>query len=74
MKYKSPFLNEVQRVLRVRGYAYQTEKTYIYWIRYYIKFHQDQHRNVAVNTQNQPFGVAVRAGIFATQKAGCTCR
>ena len=37
MQYKPPFLNEVQRVLRLRGYAYQTEKTYIYWIRYYTQ-------------------------------------
>ena len=38
MQYKSPFLHEVQRVLRLRGYAYQTEMTYIYWIRYYTQY------------------------------------
>jgi integron integrase len=43
MQYKSPFLKEIQRVLRVRGYAYQTEKTYIYWARAFIKFHNNQH-------------------------------
>ena len=41
--YKSPFLNEVVRILRVRGYAYKTEKSYVYWIRAYIKFNNDQH-------------------------------
>lgn len=41
--YKSPFLNEVVRVLRVRGYSYQTEKSYLYWIRAYIKFNDNQH-------------------------------
>ena len=43
--YKSPFLNEVVRVLRLRGYAYQTEKSYLYWIRAYIKFNGDKHPN-----------------------------
>lgn len=55
MQYKSPFLNEVQRVLRIRGYAYQTEKTYIYWIRYYIKFHQDQHPNTLAEPEVERF-------------------
>lgn len=45
MNYKSPFLREVQRILRIRGYAYQTEKTYVYWIRYFIKHHNNQHPN-----------------------------
>ena len=55
MQYKSPFLNEVQRVLRLRGYAFQTEKTYIYWIRYYIKFHQDQHPNTLAEPEVEGF-------------------
>ncbi|WP_290580664.1 integron integrase [Ketobacter sp.] len=55
MQYKSPFLNEVQRVLRVRGYAYQTEKTYIYWIRYYIKFNHDQHPKVMAESEVERF-------------------
>lgn len=55
MQYKSPFLNEVQRVLRVRGYAYQTEKTYIYWIRYYIRFHENQHPNSLAEAEVERF-------------------
>lgn len=41
--FKSPFLNEVVRVLRLRGYAYKTEKSYLYWIRAYIKFQNNRH-------------------------------
>ncbi|MBH8553665.1 phage integrase N-terminal SAM-like domain-containing protein [Nostocaceae cyanobacterium CENA357] len=32
-------LERVQDVIRLKHYSYQTEKTYIYWIRRYILFH-----------------------------------
>jgi integrase len=34
----SPFLQELSRDMRLRGYALRTEKTYILWIRRYIYF------------------------------------
>ena len=40
---KSPFLEKVRRTLRLRGYAMKTEKTYLYWIRYFIRFHKMRH-------------------------------
>ena len=36
----SKLLDDVRNVMRVRHYSYQTEKTYIYWIRQYIFFHK----------------------------------
>jgi hypothetical protein len=39
----SKLLNEVRNLMRVRHYSYQTEKTYIYWIRQYIFFHRIRH-------------------------------
>jgi hypothetical protein len=39
----SKLLDDVRDVMRVRHYAYQTEKTYIYWIRQYIFFHEITH-------------------------------
>ncbi|NND82516.1 MAG: integron integrase [Gammaproteobacteria bacterium] len=39
----SPFLDTIRRTMRLRGYAMRTEKTYLYWIRYYIRFHKRQH-------------------------------
>lgn len=39
----SKLLNDVRNVLRVRHYSYQTEKTYIHWIKQYIYFHKVTH-------------------------------
>lgn len=39
----SKLLETVRNVMRVRHYSYQTEKTYIYWIRQYIFFHNVTH-------------------------------
>lgn len=41
----SVFLSDVKRAVRVRHYSKRTESTYIYWIRFYIKFHGLQHPN-----------------------------
>ncbi|WP_084324492.1 phage integrase N-terminal SAM-like domain-containing protein [Marinospirillum insulare] len=40
---KSPFLNSIRMDLRQKGYALKTEKTYLYWIKYFILFHKKQH-------------------------------
>jgi integron integrase len=34
---------QVQDSIRIKHYSYQTEKTYIYWIRRYILFHNKRH-------------------------------
>jgi hypothetical protein len=36
-------LEQVQDVIRLKHYSYQTEKIYIYWIRHYILFHNKCH-------------------------------
>ena len=43
MSRKSPFLESVRRMMRSRGYAMKTEKTYIHWIRSFIRFHRYKH-------------------------------
>lgn len=40
---KSPFLELLRRNMRVRGYSIRTEKSYIYWIKYFIRFNNRQH-------------------------------
>lgn len=40
---KSPFLRQVRAVIRERGLAYKTEKTYLHWIRKFICFHGKKH-------------------------------
>lgn len=39
----SPFLQSIQNEIRLRGYSYKTEKTYLNWIRQYIYFNRKQH-------------------------------
>ena len=40
---KSPFLNDIRRSLRLGGYSLRTEKTYLYWIKFFIRFHKLKH-------------------------------
>ncbi|WP_339805399.1 site-specific integrase [uncultured Marinobacter sp.] len=35
--------DQVRTVIRVNHYSIRTEKTYWYWIRYFIRFHQMRH-------------------------------
>jgi integron integrase len=37
------FLDQVRLAMRRRNLAYTTEKTYLYWIRLYIRFHKLRH-------------------------------
>ena len=41
----SPFMDSVRHAIRVRHYARSTEKSYVYWIRYFIRYHGLQHPN-----------------------------
>lgn len=41
----SPFLNFIRGELRLRGYSLKTEKSYLYWIKYFIRFHHLKHPN-----------------------------
>ncbi len=40
---QSPFMDSIRRKMRLQGYALKTEKSYLHWIRYYIRFHNRQH-------------------------------
>lgn len=39
----SPFLESIRRDMRLRGYSMRTEKSYLYWIRFYIHFIGKRH-------------------------------
>ena len=43
MRRKSPFIDSIRRTMRLRGYSIRTEQSYLYWIRYYIRFHKYRH-------------------------------
>jgi integron integrase len=40
---KSAFLNDIRQTLRLAGYSLKTEKTYVYWIKFYIRYHRLKH-------------------------------
>ncbi|MCC5624500.1 phage integrase N-terminal SAM-like domain-containing protein [Nostoc sp. CHAB 5715] len=48
-------LEQVQDVIRLKHYSYQTEKTYIYWIRRYILFHNKRHPSYMGSTEIETF-------------------
>ena len=40
---KKRLLDQVRDRLRLKNYAYRTEKSYLYWIKQYILFHNKRH-------------------------------
>jgi site-specific recombinase XerD len=48
------FIHQVRKDLRNKGYSYQTEKTYIHWMKRFILFHKKQHpKNLGTDHINQ---------------------
>jgi len=43
MQQKSPFLQSIESMMRVERYSKRTISSYLYWIKYFILFHQKQH-------------------------------
>lgn len=43
MGQKSPLLSAVREKLRVKHYSLRTEQSYLYWIKYYIRFQGTRH-------------------------------
>lgn len=43
MPKRSPFIDSIRRKMRMWGYSIRTEKSYTYWIKYYIRFHRYKH-------------------------------
>ena len=40
---KPKLMDQMRQVMRVKHYAYQTEKSYLHWARRYILFHDKRH-------------------------------
>lgn len=61
-------LDQVRDVLRVKHYAYRTEKTYIFWIRRFILFHGKRHPSEMGSRQIQEFltHLAVKRNVSAS--------
>jgi integron integrase len=43
MNIKNPILESVKRTMRSRDYGIRTIDSYLYWIHYYSRFHQNRH-------------------------------
>ena len=41
--YKSPFLNQIYNFMLVRQYSRRTIKSYILWIKAFIRFNENKH-------------------------------
>ncbi|MBD2311475.1 phage integrase N-terminal SAM-like domain-containing protein [Desertifilum sp. FACHB-1129] len=48
-------LDQVRDAIRVKHYSYSTEKTYVYWIRRFIPFHNKRHPNEMGTTEVTQF-------------------
>ena len=55
----SPFMTEVQAALRLRGYSLRTEKSYLHWIRRYIRFIKLRHPSEAGDAEVKAFLTAL---------------
>lgn len=51
----SPFIEKIRTELRTRHYSYRTEKTYLYWIRFFIRFNDLKHPNDMGNHEIERF-------------------
>ena len=45
----SALLEQLKNEMRLRGYSYQTEKTYLHWVRQFIRYHAYQHPSALGN-------------------------
>ena len=45
MQVKKKLLDIIREKIRFKHYSLSTEKTYMYWIKYYILFHNKRHPN-----------------------------
>ena len=43
MTRKLKLMDQVRQTIRLKGYSYQTEKTYAQWIKRYIFYHDKKH-------------------------------
>lgn len=48
-------LDRVRDRLRLKNYAYRTEKSYLYWIKQYILFHNKRHPNKMGGSEIEQF-------------------
>lgn len=67
----SPFLDNIRSEIRLRGFSIRTEKSYLFWIKRFILFHEKRHPDTMGATEVKAFltWLAVSRGVaINTQK------
>jgi len=49
------FLDRLRNLIRLRGLAYKTEKTYVFWIKRFIRFHGRKHPETMGSAEVEAF-------------------
>jgi integron integrase len=72
---RSPFLEKVRSEMRTRHYSLRTEKTYLYWIRQFICFHDKRHPEQLGNHEIERFlsHLAVNRQVSAATQNQALC-
>ena len=71
----SPFIESIRAVIRTKQYSLKTEKSYLYWARYFIRFHHLKHPNEMGNKEVETFlsHLAVSRGVSAATQYQALC-
>ncbi len=48
-------LDQLRNAIRARHYSPRTEKAYVYWVRFFIRFHKLRHPQRAMGVRAQLF-------------------
>jgi integron integrase len=72
---KSPFLASLRDVIRVKRYSLQTEKSYLYWVKYFIIFNDKRHPKDMGAAEINHFltHLAVNRGVSAATQNQALC-
>jgi hypothetical protein len=71
----SPFIESIRAVIRTKQYSLKTEKSYLYWAGYFIRFHLLKHPNEMGNKEVEIFlsHLAVSRGVSAATQNQALC-
>jgi integron integrase len=71
----SPFIESIRTVLRTKQYSLRTEKSYLYWCRYFIRFHKLKHPAEMGNFEVEAFlsHLAASRGVSAATQNQALC-
>ena len=72
---KSPFLQSLRDVIRTKRYSLQTEKSYLYWVKFFIMFNDKRHPKEMGAAEINHFltHLAVNRGVSAATQNQALC-